>query len=293
MICLVTVLDTLTHPYSMLYPTRSPSLCPRVKFCTHSQRGLGWCLCASYIWMVPCRDSAVTIYRIDQVVLMLWLLLHSQSYWPCSSGAVSFAETVEVPANGNQVKIWNFLTAVRRQSLYLLPTWKTLWCWFVTLLIIVFFFNLLAETTELHCLHTLKSLYGSWVVLLPALQVFFWLQRELRNVWKIAWGHSSYCDNRLVVSVIFHAQMPRILQLRLHLKWEDLELIFVAHDCFYGALFSTGNQWLRKDLSVTVLEFGSGRIFLSVLQNKNWQPRWVKLPESWTVICNSASPKSV
>lgn len=108
MICLVTVLDTLTHPYSMLYPTPSPSLCPWVKFCTHSQRGLGWCLCASYIWMVPCRDSAVTIYRIDQVVLMLWLLLHSQSYWPCSSGVVSFAETVEAPANGNQVKIWKF-----------------------------------------------------------------------------------------------------------------------------------------------------------------------------------------
>lgn len=276
MICLVTVLDTLTHPYSMLYPTPSPSLCPWVKFCTHSQRGLGWCLCASYIWMVPCRDSAVTIYRIDQVVLMLWLLLHSQSYWPCSSGVVSFAETVEAPANGNQVKIWKF-------SYSRLSTESVFTAYLNDIVVLIcdivnhcFFQNVLAETSELHCLHTLKSLYGSWGVLLPVLQVFFWLQRELRNVWKIAWRHSSYCDNRLVVSVIFHTQMPGNLQLRLHLKWEDLELIFVTRGSFYGALFSTGNQWLRKDLSVTVLEFGSGRIFLSVLQNKNWQLRWVK-----------------
>lgn len=235
MICLVTVLDTLTHPYSMLYPTPSPSLCPWVKFCTHSQRGLGWCLCASYIWMVPCRDSAVTIYRIDQVVLMLWLLLHSQSYWPCSSGVVSFAETVEAPANGNQVKIWKF-------SYSRLSTESVFTAYLNDIVVLIcdivnhcFFQNVLAETSELHCLHTLKSLYGSWGVLLPVLQVFFWLQRELRNVWKIAWRHSSYCDNRLVVSVIFHAQMPR----NLGFTWnERIWSLSLSHMAVFTVLFS-------------------------------------------------------
>lgn len=156
MTCFVPALDTLTYPYVV-----SPLLV--VGQVLHAFSPRAWLVLVCQLHLDGPRQIFLNSYWIDHVIWILWPVLHTHSYWPCFSGVASFPETVEAPANVNQVRMYSV-----ESLLYLLLTWMILRVW--RSLYNSFrhcFWNIFAQNFkgELHWFYTLSSVYWKMVVL--------------------------------------------------------------------------------------------------------------------------------